>query len=76
MYSSFLCLFLLATCNSSTNQGTNVDTTTHVVKVADSSKENLKNALGDLIKSNTSPGDTTIKGRYVSQENIITEISI
>jgi hypothetical protein len=69
IYSWFLCLIFLASCNSSEteNQNPTVDTTTHTIKLTDSSRAKLENALGDIIKSNASPGDTTISGRYVNQ---------
>lgn len=69
IYPLFLCLFFLASCNSKTqSQSPIVDTTTHTIKLTDSSKAKLENALKDIIKSNTSPGDTTISGRYINQE--------
>ena len=66
-YLLFLCLFFLASCNNAKTQNTNVDTTTHTIKLTDSSKAKLENALDDIVKSNASPGDTTISGRYVNQ---------
>jgi hypothetical protein len=60
-------LIFLASCNSSATQNTGIDTSTHIIKLTDSSKAKLENALDDLIKSNTSLGDTIISGRFVNQ---------
>lgn len=66
-YSFFLCLIYLASCNTSITNDTTIDTTTHTIKLTDTTKEKLVDALGDIIKSNASPGDTTISGHYVTQ---------
>ena len=63
-----LCLIPLVACNSKTQSPIpSIDTTTHTIKLTDSSKAKIENALYDIIKSNASPGDTTISGRYVNQ---------
>ena len=68
IYPLFLCLVFLASCSSKTqSQSPTVDTTTHTIKLTDSSREKIANALEDIIKSNASPSDTTISGRYVNQ---------
>jgi hypothetical protein len=68
IYPLFLCLIFFASCNSKTqSQSPTIDTTTHTIKLTDSSRAKLENALDDIVKSNASPGDTTISGRYVNQ---------
>jgi hypothetical protein len=63
----FLCLFFLASCNTSNKQDPIVNTTTHTIKLTDSSRKKLITALEDIIITNARTGDTTISGKFVNQ---------
>jgi hypothetical protein len=70
IYSLFLGLIFLVSCDGPKSQNRNpaVDTKkSHTIKLTDSSRAKLQNALADIVKSNASSGDTTISGRYVNQ---------
>ncbi len=61
-------VILLVSCNSGATKTTNVDTSTKIIKLTDSSRKVVLNTLEDIVKSNSAQGDTTISGRFVSQK--------
>ena len=62
-----LYLIFVVSCDSQRTETTIKDTTSKTIKLTDSSRTKLVNALEDIIKSNATPGDTTITGKFVNQ---------
>ncbi len=65
-------VIILVSCNSAATKTANVDTTTKIIKLTDSSRKAVVNALEDIVNSNATEGNTTISGRFVSQKKFST----
>lgn len=69
-FKSSICILgiiLCSSCNNSKTQSETQDTTSATIKLTDSSRAKLINALDTLVTSNSRPDDITISAKFINQ---------